>query len=298
MFRGIKIALLCVICGRLGPLHGLRSPRSPGHLNPSRLGRLVKSMSSFADDKESKLGLGDIGGQEDDDDGTMPKKGETESWYDRILVSSAKARKIRGGNYVQIATVNEDGQPCCRTVVFRGFLTLSSPALGVDTLGSAKYVAMKMITDARSDKVTQILNNPSCEMVWWFSKSSEQYRISGTLKLIGGDTSDEELDNARKQQWGNLSDQAREQFFWNEPGIYSGEPTVPAGGRNEEGNVLPPPSTFNLLLLVPERVKYLRLTDNYAQVDEFVGIESESLFLESSEDYNYAKQWKSTRINP
>ena len=62
--------------------------------------------------------------------------------------------------------------------------------------------------------------------------------------------------------------------------------------------MLPPPSTFNLLLLVPERVKYLRLTDNYAQVDEFVGIESESLFLESSEDYNYAKQWKSTRINP
>lgn len=250
-------------------------------------------MMSSADD--SNVGLGDIGGDKEDSGGAM----EMQSWYDRIMVSSAKARKIRGGNYVQIATVNEDGHPCCRTVVFRGFLTLSSPALGVDTLGSQKYVAMKMITDARSDKVAQILKNPSCEMVWWFSKSSEQYRISGTLKLIGGDIADEELANARKQQWGNLSDQAREQFFWDQPGTYSGESTVPAGGRNEEGSVLPPPSSFKLLLLIPERVKYLRLTDNYAQADEFVGIQSsETLFMEASEEYDYAKQWRSTRVNP
>ena len=72
------------------------------------------------------------------------------------------------------------------------------------------------------------------------------------------------------------------------------------GGRDvdNENKLVKPVDNFLLVLVHVERVKYLRLTDNYAQVDEFVGIESESLFLESSEDYNYAKQWKSTRINP
>ena len=43
---------------------------------------------------------------------------------------------------------------------------------------------------------------------------------------------------ARKQQWGNLSDAAREQFFWDTPGLeYSGVPDVPKGGRDEEGKV-------------------------------------------------------------
>lgn len=40
-------------------------------------------------------------------------------WRERIEVSIAKSRKIRGGNYVQLATVDEDGHPRCRTVVFR-----------------------------------------------------------------------------------------------------------------------------------------------------------------------------------
>ena len=46
------------------------------------------------------------------------------------------------------------------------------------------------------------------------------------------------LQSARKQQWGNLSDPAREQFYWHPPGEYSGESTVPAGGRNDEGKVM------------------------------------------------------------
>lgn len=198
-----------------------------------------------------------------------------EAWRSRIDRSIAKSRKIRGGNYVQIATVDVEGKPACRTVVFRGFLDVTAHE------ESEKKIAMKMITDARSDKAAQIESNAACEMVWWFSQSSEQYRFSGNLRLVGPNDSDSSLLSARKQQWGNLSDPAREQFYWPPPGEYSGSPEVPAGGRDTEGKVLEVPDSFLLMLLVPETVKYLRLTDNYAQKDVLSGSE-----------------WNQVRVNP
>ena len=45
---------------------------------------------------------------------------------------------------------------------------------------------------------------------------------------------------------------------------------MPKGGRDGEGKVLPPPATFLLMLLRPTRVDYLRLTDNFRQVDSLV----------------------------
>jgi hypothetical protein len=131
---------------------------------------------------------------------------------------------------------------------------------------------MKMITDVRSNKVAEASNgNSVCEMVWWFAKSSEQYRIRGKLMFVGSGQFDldEQLASVRKQQWGSLSDPAREQFFWKDPGIsYSGESTVPKGGRDEDGKVLPPPDSFLLMLLFPMRVDYLRLADNFRQIDK------------------------------
>ena len=47
-------------------------------------------------------------------DGVVP-------WRERITDSIARSRKIRGGNYVQLATVDANNAPRCRTVVFRGF---------------------------------------------------------------------------------------------------------------------------------------------------------------------------------
>ena len=204
-------------------------------------------------------------------------KGETldsvvEPWRSRIDRSIAKSRKIRGGNYVQIATVDDQGLPACRTVVFRGFLENEDKS----------SIAMKMITDARSEKVAQIAANPGCEMVWWFSQTKEQYRLLGKLKLVGGDESDAELLSVRKQQWGNLSDPAREQFYWQPPGEYSGESQVPAGGRDDEGKVLDVPDSFLLMLLYPSQVKFLRLTDNFAQKDS---LDADAV-------------WSEARVNP
>lgn len=153
-------------------------------------------------------------------------------------------------------------EPRCRTVVFRGFLKVEG----------AETDIMKMITDKRSSKYGEVTGSngdkSTCEMVWWFSKSSEQYRIRGGLKFVGSDETDSKLITARKEQWGNMSDPAREQFYWKEPGLpFDGQAEVPVGGRDEEGKVLAPPNNFLLMLLYPKRCDYLRLGDNYRQID-------------------------------
>ena len=299
---------------------------------------------------------------------------EVQWWRDRIEGSIAKSRKVRGGNYVQLATIgyetnkstsqgNDQGNvkqfavPENRCLVFRGFCPdhvekfvngKKNNAL-VEKPGS-KPMMLKMITDKRSVKAQHILKNCKtnddmnpAELVWWFSQSSEQYRIAGKLFLIGGSAEDtsvisksndhlrhgdklsSEMKNdiikayleERKRQWGNLSDNAREQFYWNWPGKeYDGPPEdIPVGGREnlqddlkalnikEEdvksdenratkmGKVLEPPENFMLLLLQPNCCKYLRLSDNFAQRDE--------LFFDtatvSAEDEN---DWRCYRTNP
>ena len=208
----------------------------------------------------------------------------TDAYRVRLDISMAKSRKVRGGNYVQLATVTNDGFPKCRTVVQRGLLR------------QGEHSVLKFITDKRSEKVQQIASNPKCELVWWFLKTSEQYRISGELTLVGNDSQNVELLQARKQQWGQLRDTAREQFYWEQPGVPlnesneeeeekeeettasegneeektktaaaeggSGKMVIPTGGRGEDGKVLPPPDTFLLMLLWPKKVDYLRLSDN------------------------------------
>ena len=210
-----------------------------------------------------------------------------QGWRTRIETSIAKSRKVRGGNYVQIATVDGEGSPRCRTVVFRGFQAMDP---------DGRVEALKMITDQRSEKVTHVAASSKCEMVWWFAKSSEQYRISGNLKLVSGEDANGYLVAARKQQWGNLSDTAREQFYWKSPGVaFGGTPQVPAGGRGEDGKVLSPPDAFLLMLLVPQAVKYLRLTDNWAQVDS-IGREVKTGVAETEGVAELA--WQATRVNP
>lgn len=255
-------------------------------------------MSTATSTSASSVGLSELGSSKEDN---FVK--EDDGWRLRIQTSIARSRKVRGGNFVQIATVDPTTlEPRCRTVVFRGFLSLDD--------GSDVNV-MKMITDARSKKVTEVTTTSTttgippqhtntAEMVWWFSKSSEQYRIRGSLMFVGeegiivkddANADDSSVNNpssplfirARKEQWGNLSDAAREQFYWIEPeGPYKSQDTVPLGGRDENGKVLPPPSNFLLMLLYPRRVDYLRLGNNYRQIDELV---------EETE-------WSAKRVNP
>ncbi|KAJ8601441.1 hypothetical protein CTAYLR_005933 [Chrysophaeum taylorii] len=189
-------------------------------------------------------------------------------WRERIKTSIAKSRDMKGGNYVQLATCDHDGEPRVRTVVFRGF---------------APNGAMKMITDKRSAKVSE---STRCELCWWFPRSSEQYRISGTLHYVGDDETNAERRTQRQEMWGKLSDKAREQFYWEHvPRTpYNQSPEKPpAGGRDSEtGEILePPPPIFLLVLLEPLVCDYLRLEDNFRQIDRLAD-----------------REWVSERVNP
>eukprot|EP00548_Thalassiothrix_antarctica_P006957 CAMPEP_0194148286 /NCGR_PEP_ID=MMETSP0152-20130528/31373_1 /TAXON_ID=1049557 /ORGANISM="Thalassiothrix antarctica, Strain L6-D1" /LENGTH=255 /DNA_ID=CAMNT_0038849699 /DNA_START=101 /DNA_END=868 /DNA_ORIENTATION=+ len=250
------------------------------------------------------VGLKDVGQQQQSNkknnnifNPSTTRTDKLSSWRSHIDLSIKRSRKIRGSNYVQIATTASNGEPRCRTVVFRGFQEFPndhpiSVTAAISESDSTSCV-MKMITDNRSNKVSEVKaasnNNSTAEIVWWFPKSSEQYRIRGKLLFVGNGQfeldNDESLMNARKQQWGNLRDAAREQFFWNEPGAaFEGEPNVPAGGRDKEGALIPAPDTFLLMFLLPERVDYLCLTDNYHQVDELAADKKTS--------------WEMKRVNP
>jgi len=230
--------------------------------------------------------LGTGGGEKNTNEGSESSKVICSSWKDKITVSIQRSRKVKGGNFVQIATVDQEtNEARCRTVVFRGFIN--------DKEGGDSPTTMKMITDSRSSKVSEVGGEKKAELVWWFSKSSEQYRIRGELEFIGQDHTDLELTRARKEQWGNLSDLAREQFFWKEPGVpYNKEEqqqndvVIPIGGRGKDGKVLPAPDTFLLMILYPERVDYLRLGDNYRQIDDLI------------KDGNKNNKWSTRRVNP
>ena len=207
----------------------------------------------------------------------------TKSWRSLMEVSMARSRKIRGSNYVQLATVDpETKEPRCRTVVFRGFqnnVPKDHPFSLSSVLDDLSCI-MKMCTDRRSRKVSEASTTESDvgEMVWWFPKSNEQYRIRGNLLFVGGGDFPQDKDTflmaARKELWGNLSDPARESFLDpNVPGQPvqedANQPEVPAGGRDKAtGKPVPPPDNFLLMLLFPHNVDYLNLKENYRQIDE------------------------------
>ncbi len=287
----------------------LRSTSSFHRMSPT-LSTLAMSSSSSSTTSKNNIGLSEIGSSTNADNTNNIDESTSpiSSWRDKIEISIAKSRKIKGGNYVQIATVDPTTlEPRCRTIVFRGFLKSDPSEKKADSRGDDHLVLpciMKMITDRRSNKFQEVTSREatataatesngtkinSAEMVWWFSKSSEQYRIRGQLKFVGADETNPYLLQSRKEQWGNLSDMAREQFYWQDPGLTYDNmhmtATIPAGGRDEDGKVLPAPENFLLMLLYPTRCDYLRLRDNFRQIDDVIEGENEWT-------------WASKRVNP
>ncbi|GAX23663.1 hypothetical protein FisN_12Hh237 [Fistulifera solaris] len=246
-------------------------------------------MSSNNSNEAFGVGQIDIGQQEDDDIDNNWDHAPRKSWRELLEISNNRSRKIRGSNYVQIATVDpETKTPRCRCVVFRGFQDMPTDHPFASFSGPSSCI-LRMCTDNRSQKVQQAVQEPTAEVVWWFPKTSEQYRIRGELLFVGGEGKfqydhDEHLIIARKQLWGNMSDAARESFLEDAvPGqaYRPAQQAVPIGGRDQDGKVVPPPNHFLLMLLKPSYVDYLRLTNQYRQVDVY--------------DNGH---WSSERVNP
>ena len=145
--------------------------------------------------------------------------------------------------YLQLATVNPQGLPANRTVVFRGFLKDSNQ--------------LQFITDSRSNKITHMQAKPWAEICWYFSKSREQFRLFGQLILVTAADLEPTWQSARQQVWQQLSDSARLQFSWPKPGekrVTNNEAFSPAIPSIKE-----PAVNFCLLLLQPEKVDHLEL---------------------------------------
>lgn len=153
------------------------------------------------------------------------------SWLDDLEKAIKRNKRDAHNRYFQLATVDTEGWPRVRTVVYRGL---------ADETGAPLF-----ITDSRAEKMTSIVTGGRAEICWYFTQTREQFRLHGHLVII---------DNAseREAMWNRLSPAAKEQFFWVTPGVAIGQgDPVPS-----QTNV---PSTMVLVKLVPESVDHLVL---------------------------------------
>lgn len=163
-------------------------------------------------------------------------------WRSPLSRAQHRNRSLANARYLQLATVRPNGRPANRTVVFRGFLDRTNQ--------------LKFVTDARSQKPEQIDRCPWGEACWYFPQTREQFRLQGPLTLVTETYLDPILAIARDRAWAELSDAARSQFAWPDPGDPRGDrnlfnPSPPAPDR--------PLSHFCLLLLDPLTVDHLEL---------------------------------------
>ena len=166
-------------------------------------------------------------------------------WRSPLARALHRNRALVYARYLQLATMEANGRPANRTLVFRGFLNETNQ--------------LKFITDSRSQKAGQIARSPWGEACWYFPKTREQFRLAGLLTIVGPDCPEPTLLKARQTTWQELSDAARAQFAWDFPG----EPRIDDSGfEGSPPDPIKPLANFCLLLLEPETVDHLELKGN------------------------------------
>ena len=151
-------------------------------------------------------------------------------------------RALVYARYFQLATVRANGRPANRTVVYRGFLPDSN--------------AIAIITDQRSQKISQIEQNGWAEICWYFPKTREQFRFAGVLNIVDTVHPNESWQKAYHETWQKLSEAARAQFY----GVTPGQPRK-SELIEPEFEFAPDaiPESFRLLVFEPEDLDYLDL---------------------------------------
>lgn len=145
--------------------------------------------------------------------------------------------------FFQLATVTPEGFPSNRTVVFRGFVENANQ--------------LKIIGDRRSEKINHLRHNNRAEIAWYFTKTREQFRLSGTISCVTASDFESPFNRERQHTWQSLSDAARSQFLWADPA------TVRSENTESFNPPLPDPEnpvdTFVLLIFEPTKVDHLEL---------------------------------------
>lgn len=202
-------------------------------------------------------------------------------WRSPLARAIHRNRAVPFSRYFQLATVQPDGNPANRTVVFRGFL--------------ADTNWLMMVSDRRSEKNEQISHNANVAVCWYFTKTREQFRLSGQITAVTADTPNEDLATAREQIWQKLSDSARTQFTWPQPK----SPRSETDAFNSSADSQNPPSPFSLLLLDIHYVDHLELRGDpqnrciYHKKDSTVDSAAEE-----SSPQEPSHIWQVTPVNP
>ncbi len=166
-------------------------------------------------------------------------------WRSAIARALHRNRSLPNARYVQLATVDRDLRPRNRSLVFRGWLEPGSQ--------------VKFVTDIRSTKAIDLLadSSPYAEACWYFPKTREQFRLSGTLTLVTTELIAPSYSKARAEAWQQMSDSARIQFDWGTPGADRSED--PQAFNPPQPDEHRPSENFCLLLLDVTGVTHLEL---------------------------------------
>ena len=179
-------------------------------------------------------------------------------WKSLILAALHRNRSDKGARFLQLATVDLHHRPRNRTVVFRGFLE-----------GTASVM---LAVDSRSEKLEQLQSNPHAAICWYFAKTREQFRLTGTMTAIGPDSARDAISTvegrlpdcwqqqARQRLWGRLSESAKVLWYW--PCPKSDRDASLPFPTSPPLDALYPPETFVLLLFDADEVDRLELRGN------------------------------------
>ena len=116
-------------------------------------------------------------------------------WIKRIELALTKEKDSQRSRWIQLATISLDNKPRVRTVVFRGW---------------NKQSQMEILSDTRSEKVSEIAQNPNIEICWMFPRSKSQFRIRGKAIFDQGVRAN--------SFWLKLSPEVRSLWAWPAPG--------------------------------------------------------------------------------
>jgi pyridoxamine 5'-phosphate oxidase len=163
-------------------------------------------------------------------------------WRQVLARSLHRNRALIYARYFQLATIRTDGRPANRTVVFRGFLPESNQ--------------IAIITDCRSQKISQIEQNAEAEICWYFPKTREQFRLGGTLYVVDAGHLNASWQSAYNKTWQTLSQAARAQFYGVAPGQPCSSEPLETEPKTDSDSI---PASFRLLVFEPKDLDYLDL---------------------------------------
>ncbi|MFT4994254.1 MAG: pyridoxamine 5'-phosphate oxidase [Paraglaciecola sp.] len=173
----------------------------------------------------------------------MPEQNHVQ-WRQKLERAIQNNAQLAHTRFFQLATVDKNQMPACRTVVFRGFMDNTH--------------ALIVHTDVRSEKILQLRNNAHGEICWYFSDTREQFRLTSKVTLITGE--EHHGADIRLAHWRALSDKAQASYGLATPG--SALVIEPAQSASADKGLPPrsnPLENFALLLITPFRVDHLLL---------------------------------------